>query len=315
MQQALARRQPSARSRSHVREIPLQRRYRIAGSGENNSCTAVPGDLPHQARNERPTEEIQPGTAAITGPEVLEESIQVIEDLLTGAEAPWDVEPSAASAAERLDGVDHGVDRARSLVAPAAPSAGTATDGAERVDQPTVDVAGDRVHDAPPSNGHTAEEGRPAAVVPTEGALLDGDGPMVSDQAWAWIEALLPSSTGRRGGRWRDHRQVVEAICWKYRTGTPWRELPAQFGPWHTAFERLTRWRADGTWARLLAQARTDANAARELDWLVAVDTTGARVHRHDESLRRVGGTAATATASPDAPEDGAATPEDSAAA
>jgi|tagenome__1003787_1003787.scaffolds.fasta_scaffold20891149_3 putative transposase len=298
MQQALARRQPSARARSHVREIPLQRRYGIAGSGENDSCVAVPRDLPHQARDERPTEDIQAGSAVLPGPEVLEERSRVIEDLLTGADVPRDVELSAAPAAEPLDGVDQGVHHARRLVGLAAPSAGAATDGAEHVDQPTVELAGDHVHDAPPSNGHTAEDGQPTAVVPTDGALLGGGGPMVSDQAWEWMEALLPSSTGRRGGRWRDHRQVVEAICWKYRTGTPWRELPAQFGPWPTAYERLTRWRADGTWARLLAQARSDAKAARELDWLVAV-----------------GSTAATATASPDAPENGTAAPEDSAAA
>src|SRR3954447_21297872 len=69
------------------------------------------------------------------------------------------------------------------------------------------------------------------------------------------MEPLLPSSTGRRGGRWRDHRQVIEAIAWKYRTGSPWREVPERFGPWQTAYERLTRWSADGTWSRLLARA------------------------------------------------------------
>jgi transposase len=83
------------------------------------------------------------------------------------------------------------------------------------------------------------------------------------------MQPLLPSSTGRRGGRWRDHRQVIEAIAWKYRTGSPWRELPESFGPWQTAYERLTRWSADGTWAALLARAQADADAAGELDWLV----------------------------------------------
>src|SRR5688500_14177873 len=59
---------------------------------------------------------------------------------------------------------------------------------------------------------------------------------VVADEAWAWMEPLLPSSTGRRGGRWRDHRQVIEAIAWKYRTGSPWRELPDRYGPWQTAY-------------------------------------------------------------------------------
>src|ERR671917_1088712 len=89
---------------------------------------------------------------------------------------------------------------------------------------------------------------------------------VVSDEAWAWMEPLLPSSAGQRGGRWRDHRQVIEAIAWKYRTGSPWRELPDRYGPWQTAYERLTRWSADGTWTKLLARAQADADAAGELD-------------------------------------------------
>ena len=112
------------------------------------------------------------------------------------------------------------------------------------------------------------------------------------------MEPLLPSSAGRRGGRWRDHRQVIEAIAWKYRTGSPWRELPEErFGPWQTAYERLARWSADGTWAKLLARAQADADAAGELDWLVAADSTMVRVHQHGATARRIGGNAATADA------------------
>jgi transposase len=74
---------------------------------------------------------------------------------------------------------------------------------------------------------------------------------------------------------------VIEAISWKYRTGTPWRELPERFGPWQTAYERLTRWSADSTWAKLLARGQADADAAGELDWLVAADSTMVRVHQH----------------------------------
>ena len=253
-----------------MREIPLQRRYGIAASSENNSGVAIPRDL-HQAQDLCLPEDIQAGSAAITGPEVLEELGPVIEDLLTGADVLRGVELSAPSAAEPLD------------------------EGERGADQPTVDVAGDHVPDAPPSSGHPAEEEQPTSLVSTDRTLLSVDGPMVSDQAWEWMQTLLPSSTGRRGGQWRDHRQVVEAICWKYRTGTPWRRLPAQFGPWQTAYERLSRWRADGTWARVLSQARTDADAARELAWLFAVDTPAVRA--------------------PDAPGDGAAAAEDSAAA
>src|SRR4028119_1698237 len=36
---------------------------------------------------------------------------------------------------------------------------------------------------------------------------------VVSDEAWAWMQPLLPSSAGRRGGRWRGHRPGIEAAA------------------------------------------------------------------------------------------------------
>ena len=40
--------------------------------------------------------------------------------------------------------------------------------------------------------------------------------------------------------------------------------------------------------------AQADADAAGELDWLVAADSTLVRVHQHCASARRVGGNAST---------------------
>ena len=39
-----------------------------------------------------------------------------------------------------------------------------------------------------------------------------------TDEAWARIAPLLPEN-GRRGGRWRDHREVINGILWKLRAG------------------------------------------------------------------------------------------------
>ncbi|MFD7628924.1 transposase [Streptomyces sp. NPDC059851] len=49
----------------------------------------------------------------------------------------------------------------------------------------------------------------------------------LTDAQWARIEPSLPDRTPKRGGRWRDHRQVIDAIAFKYRTGTPWMDLPS----------------------------------------------------------------------------------------
>lgn len=119
---------------------------------------------------------------------------------------------------------------------------------------------------------------------------------VITDAAWVWLEPVLPDRTPRRGGRWRDHREVLEAIAWKYRTGSPWRALPERFGPWQSVYDRHVRWSRDGTFDRLLAAAHTAADGAGELDWLVAADSSLMRVHQHGATARRTTGNAATAT-------------------
>lgn len=48
----------------------------------------------------------------------------------------------------------------------------------------------------------------------------------LTDAQWARIEPLLPDRTPKRGGRWRDHREVVDAIPYKFQTGTQGIHLP-----------------------------------------------------------------------------------------
>lgn len=112
-----------------------------------------------------------------------------------------------------------------------------------------------------------------------------------------WLEPLLPDRTPRRGGQWRDHREVLEAIAWRYRTGSPWRDLPAEFGPWQSVYDRHVRWSRDGTYDRIFATAHTAADAAGELDWLVAADSSLMRVHQHGATAPRWSGNAATGSA------------------
>jgi transposase len=110
---------------------------------------------------------------------------------------------------------------------------------------------------------------------------------VLSDQVWERIEPLLPSSDGRRGRPFRDHRQVVEGIVYRYRTGIPWRDLPVVFGPWQTVWKRHHRFCTDGTWDRVLTQVLTDADAAGDLDWSVSVDSTVVRAHQHGTNTSR----------------------------
>lgn len=104
---------------------------------------------------------------------------------------------------------------------------------------------------------------------------------VISDELWARIGPVLPSNAGRRGARWRDHRQVLEAIAWRFRTGSPWRDVPAEFGPWQTLWKRHRRWSTDGTYQAIFERALGDRAAAGTLDWLVSIDSTVVRAHQH----------------------------------
>ena len=72
----------------------------------------------------------------------------------------------------------------------------------------------------------------------------------------------MPDASGKGGRPFRDHRRVVEGMVWRVRTGSPWRDLPAEFGPWQTAWKRHRRFSADGTWDRIHAEILAYADAA-----------------------------------------------------
>jgi transposase len=113
---------------------------------------------------------------------------------------------------------------------------------------------------------------------------------VLTDQVWARIEPLLPSSDGRQGRPFRESRQVVEGIVYRYRAGIAWRDLPKQFGPWQTVWKRHHRFAVDGTWEKVLDRVLADADAAGDLDWAVGIDSTTARVHQHGATAARITG-------------------------
>lgn len=110
----------------------------------------------------------------------------------------------------------------------------------------------------------------------------------LTETAWVRIEPLLPAGR-KRGGQWRDHRQVINAILWKIRTGAPWRDLPERYGSWKTAHERLRRWTADGTWDRILDEVVVKDDAVGKVEWVFSIDSSSVRAHQHAAGARKRG--------------------------
>ncbi len=114
----------------------------------------------------------------------------------------------------------------------------------------------------------------------------------VSDEFWSIVEPLMPRATGRAGRPWAEHRMVLEGICWRYRTGSPWRDVPEDFGPWQTVWKRHFLWSADGTYQRMLDAAREAGLLDQAVDdvdveHLLSVDSTVVRAHQHAAGASR----------------------------
>jgi putative transposase len=107
------------------------------------------------------------------------------------------------------------------------------------------------------------------------------------DELWSVIAPVLPSGAGRRGRPWHDHRRTLEGIAWRFRTGSPWRDVPAVFGAWQTLWERHRRWSEDGTYERMFAAVRAHvAVDDSALEALMSIDSTSIRAHQHAAGAR-----------------------------
>lgn len=96
----------------------------------------------------------------------------------------------------------------------------------------------------------------------------------LTDGEWSIIKPLLPNKP--RGVPRVDDRRVLNGILWRFRTGSPWAEIPERYGPSTTCYNRFVRWRKAGVWDRLLAEV----SAAFEGE-IVMIDSTCVRVHQH----------------------------------
>ncbi len=111
---------------------------------------------------------------------------------------------------------------------------------------------------------------------------------VITDEMWDRIEPLMPADPVR-GRRWADHRRTLEAIGWKYRTCSPWRDLPDELDSFQTAHKRLIRWAMDGTWERILGAVVAAADADADIGWTVSADSTVCRAHQHAAGARKKG--------------------------
>jgi transposase len=101
----------------------------------------------------------------------------------------------------------------------------------------------------------------------------------LTDLEWELIEPFLP--LGERGPI-PDQRRQFDGVMWRFRTGSPWRDVPERYGSWSTVYDRFRIWATAGTFQSLMEAMIAEAAARGQVDMgLVSVDSTVARAHHH----------------------------------
>ncbi|MET9462757.1 IS5 family transposase [Streptomyces canus] len=102
-------------------------------------------------------------------------------------------------------------------------------------------------------------------------------------------EPLLPK--GAKAG-WPpvwSRRLLIDGIRFRVRTGVPWRDVPAEYGPWARIYDLFRRRQWDGTWQRILTRLQSLAEAKGAITWDLSVDSTVGRAHQHAAGARKGG--------------------------
>jgi transposase len=88
---------------------------------------------------------------------------------------------------------------------------------------------------------------------------------LLTDEEWEMISSEFPQPQ-RTGRPRRDSRQIVDAILWILRTGSPWRDLPEEFGAWQSAWRLFDQWNSDGTLDAVLSKLQSAFVDSDEID-------------------------------------------------
>lgn len=103
----------------------------------------------------------------------------------------------------------------------------------------------------------------------------------ISDEEWNVIEPFLPPYPKPHGGRPpKDRCQMLNAVLWIARIGAPWRDLPAYYGSWSSAYSFSGAYKRRG-------MGHHFGSCFVEPDWSqVMIDTTVVRVHQHGSAQK-----------------------------
>ena len=98
---------------------------------------------------------------------------------------------------------------------------------------------------------------------------------VVPDMLWRRLEPRLSGKISDAGATAKDNRLFLEAVLWRVRTGSPWRDLPPAFGRWNSPFRQFRRQTKAGIFESLFKDMSNDPDLEYAL-----IDGTIVQVHQ-----------------------------------
>ena len=105
----------------------------------------------------------------------------------------------------------------------------------------------------------------------------------LSDYQWEQIKDFFPPKTSKCGRARRDPRELLNAILWVLRTGSPWCALPKEYGPWHTVYNNFRKWSQEGIIEKIFNYFCANAKEASQIQ----IDSTYIKAHQHSAGAKK----------------------------
>lgn len=107
----------------------------------------------------------------------------------------------------------------------------------------------------------------------------------LSDYQWEQIKNFFPPKTSKCGRARRDPRELMNAIIWVLRTGSPWCALPLEYGSWHTVYNNFRKWSQEGVMEKIFKKFALNPEITTEIQ----IDATYVKAHQHSAGAKKKG--------------------------
>ena len=106
-----------------------------------------------------------------------------------------------------------------------------------------------------------------------------------SDYQWEQIKQFFPPKTSKCGRARRDPRELLNAIIWVLRIGSPWCALPEKYGSWHTVYNNFRKWSQQGIMEKIFNYFCANAEQSSQIQ----IDSTYVKAHQHSAGAKKKG--------------------------